>query len=115
MTVTFTPTRSPLGRAACWLTWGGFGLAVFMFIAWLVSLGLYQPDFAFIFILIPFAGFIGIALYSLGLILGLVAIYRGQAKTALHWGLWLPIALVAVLLLILWAGALLIQGSALHP
>ncbi|WP_237189173.1 hypothetical protein [Rothia nasimurium] len=115
MTATFTPTRSPLGRAACWLTWGGFGLAVFMFIAWFVSLGLYQPDFALVISLIPLAGFIGITLYNLGLILGLVAIYRGQAKTALHWALWLPIALVALLCLIFWAGALLLQGPVPHP
>lgn len=115
MTATFTPTSSPLGKAACWLTWGGFSLATFMLIAWFASLGFYQPDLALVFILIPLTGFIGIALYNLGLILGLVAIYRGQAKTALHWGLWLPIALVALLLLIAWAGALLLQGSALHP
>lgn len=115
MTATFTPTSSPLGKAACWLTWGGFSLAIFTLIAWFASLGLYQPDFALVVSLIPLAGFIGIALYNLGLILGLVAIYRGQAKTALHWGLWLPIALVVLLLLIAWAGALLLQGSALHP
>lgn len=115
MTATFTPASSPLGKAACWLTWGGFSLAIFTLIAWFASLGFYQPDLALVFILIPLAGFIGIALYNLGLILGLVAIYRGQAKTALHWGLWLPIALVVVLLcLIAWAGVLLLQGSALH-
>ena len=115
MTATFTPTSSSLGKAACWLTWGGFSLAIFTLIAWFASLGFYQPDLALVFILIPLAGFIGIALYNLGLILGLVAIYRGQAKTAHHWGLWLPIALVALLLIIFWAGALLLQGPALHP
>lgn len=115
MTATFTPTRSPLGKAACWLTWGGFSLAIFTLIAWFASLGFYQPDIALVFILIPLVGFIGIALYNLGLILGLVAIYRDQAKTVLHWGLWLPIASVALLLLIAWAGALFLQGPALHP
>lgn len=34
MTATFTPTSSPLGKAACWLIWGGFSLAIFTLIAW---------------------------------------------------------------------------------
>lgn len=53
MTANFTPTSSPLGKAACWLTWGGFSLATFTLIAWFASLGFYQPDLALVFILIP--------------------------------------------------------------
>ncbi|WP_185173741.1 hypothetical protein [Rothia nasimurium] len=43
MTATFTPTSSPLGKAACWLIWGGFSLAIFTLIAWAGALFLQGP------------------------------------------------------------------------
>ncbi|MBF0809290.1 hypothetical protein E4U03_11845 [Rothia nasimurium] len=79
MTLSPTVTTPALNRAAGLLIWGGIGLALAAFIAGLT----YSEPSWVLFNLLP-AAFGGVIVFDLGLILGLVAVYRGQAGQVLH-------------------------------
>lgn len=106
MTLSPTPGTPALNRAAGLLIWVGIGLAPAAFIAGLT----YSDPSWVLFNLLPAAFGGGIIVFNLGLILGLVAVYRGQAGQVLRTALWLPISLIVSALLIFWVGALIAQS-----
>lgn len=96
----------PLNRLTGGLLGGGIGLTLISFLT-LFFLDSSQITWA-PFSLFPACIFLGIAVFNLGLILGLVTLYRGQAGQALRIALWLPISLVVIALLLIWAGTVLL-------
>lgn len=96
----------PMNRLTGGLLGGGIGLALIGFLT-LFFLDTSETTWE-TFSLFPACIFLGIAVFNLGLILGLVTLYRGQAGQALRIALWLPISLAVIALLLIWLGSILL-------
>lgn len=101
------PRQTPTQGIAAWLIWGGLGLALAGIAVFFMP---YDPLTVASGYIISLT-FAGIALFNLGLILGLISLASGHRPgRSLSLALWLPITLIVGALLTLWGGLIILQN-----
>lgn len=95
---------SPLGRKAIWTIWCSFGMTVLAVLAYIACLFLAPVSIGYVFVdvLSGVAATAFIAL-NIGILMGLVAMYRGDRSKSLNVIIWLPLSIFLTTYSILWA------------